>query len=95
MAFGLAAYVSRGGIPLTAQDWLPGAGQLSRTGFYPQGSDKRFSTHFMWVGLLFQASWHNPDFTSRVRFYASSDVPFSRARSSRAGHRTYPHSIVR
>jgi hypothetical protein len=46
MAFGLAAYVSRCWLPATAQDWLPGAGQLSRTGFHPQSSDKRFSTHF-------------------------------------------------
>jgi hypothetical protein len=34
--------------------------RLSWTGFHPQGSDKRFSTHVMCVGLLFQASWHNP-----------------------------------
>ena len=34
--------------------------RLSWAGFYPQGSYKRFSTHFMCVGLLFQASWHNP-----------------------------------
>jgi hypothetical protein len=34
--------------------------KLSRTGFYPQASDKRFSTHFTCAGLLFQASWHNP-----------------------------------
>jgi hypothetical protein len=33
--------------------------RLSRTGFYPQGSDKRFQTHFMFAILLFQASWHN------------------------------------
>jgi hypothetical protein len=36
--------------------------RLSWTGFHPQGSCKRFSTHFMCVGLLFQASWHNPVF---------------------------------
>ena len=34
--------------------------KLSWAGFHPQGSYKRFSTHFMCVGLLFQASWHNP-----------------------------------
>ena len=34
--------------------------KLSWTGFHPQSSYKRFSTHFMWVGLPFQASWHNP-----------------------------------
>ena len=33
-----------------------------RTGFYPQGSVERFSTHFMFVGPLSQASWHNPLF---------------------------------
>ena len=33
--------------------------RLSRTGFYPQGSNKRFLTHIMFVFLLFQASWHN------------------------------------
>ncbi len=31
-----------------------------RTGFHPQGSTERFSTHVMFVGLLSQASWHNP-----------------------------------
>ena len=36
--------------------------KLSWTGFHPQSSYKRFSTHFMWVGLPFQASWHNPRF---------------------------------
>ena len=34
--------------------------RLSWAGFHPQGSCKRFSTHSMFVGLLFQASWHNP-----------------------------------
>ncbi len=34
--------------------------RLSWAGFHPQGSDKRFPTHFMCVVLLFQASWHNP-----------------------------------
>ena len=36
--------------------------RLSWAGFYPQGSCKRFPTHFMFVFLLFQASWHNPLF---------------------------------
>ena len=36
--------------------------RLSWAGFHPQGSSKRFSTHFMCVGLLFQASWHNHSF---------------------------------
>ena len=40
--------------------------RLSWTGFHPQGSDKRFSTHLMCVGLLFQASWHNPVFFARL-----------------------------
>jgi hypothetical protein len=39
--------------------------RLSWTGFHPQGSCKRFSTHFMCVGLLFQASWHNPTLSSQ------------------------------
>lgn len=34
--------------------------RLSWAGFHPQGSDKRFPTHVMFVSLLFQASWHNP-----------------------------------
>ena len=63
MAFGLAAYVSRCWLPVTAQGWLL---QVLVTpcwaGFHPQGSYRRFSTHFMCVGLLFQASWHNPLF---------------------------------
>lgn len=29
----------------------------------PQGSYKRFSTYFMCVVVLFQASWHNPSFS--------------------------------
>jgi hypothetical protein len=36
--------------------------RLSWAGFHPQGSYERFSTHLMIVGLLFQASWHNPLF---------------------------------
>ena len=41
--------------------------RLSWAGFHPQGSDKRFSTHLMFVVLLFQASWHNPPFSARSR----------------------------
>ena len=33
--------------------------RLSWAGFHPQGSYKRFPTHFMFVSSLFQASWHN------------------------------------
>jgi len=39
--------------------------RLSWTGFYPQGSCERFSTHFMFVVLPSQASWHNPGFSPR------------------------------
>ena len=37
MAFGLAAYVSRCWLPVTAQDWLPGAGQALLGGLVPAG----------------------------------------------------------
>ena len=37
MAFGLAAYVSRCWLPVTAQDWLPGAGQALLGGRLPAG----------------------------------------------------------
>ena len=47
MAFGLTAYVSRCWLPATAQGSLPVLVRLSWAGFHPQGSDKRFSTHFM------------------------------------------------
>jgi len=68
MAFGLAAYVSRDGFPPDRARRASGClVKLSRTGFDPQGSDKRFLTHVMCVVLLFQASWHNPVF---VRFWA-------------------------
>ena len=59
MAFGLAAYVSRIGFPPTRKAGFQVLVRLSWAGFHPQGSDKRFSTHFMCVILLFQASWHN------------------------------------
>ena len=39
----------------------------SWAGFHPQGSYKRFSTHLMCLGLLFQASWHNPLFRALFR----------------------------
>jgi hypothetical protein len=59
MAFGLAAYVSRIGFPLTRKARFQVLVRLSWAGFHPQGSYERFPTHFMWVILLFQASWHN------------------------------------
>ena len=37
MAFGIAAYVSRCWLPVTAQDWLPGAGQALLGGLPPAG----------------------------------------------------------
>jgi hypothetical protein len=37
MAFGLAAYVSRCWLPVTAQGWLPGAGQALLDGLPPAG----------------------------------------------------------
>ena len=37
MAFGLAAYVSRCLLPVTAQDWLPGASQALLGGLSPAG----------------------------------------------------------
>ena len=37
MAFGLAAYVSRCWLPVTAQGWLPGAGQALLGGLSPAG----------------------------------------------------------
>jgi len=63
MAFGLAAYVSRIGFPPTRKAGFQVLVKLSWAGFYPQSSYKRFSTHFMWVILLFQASWHNQTLT--------------------------------
>lgn len=62
MAFGLAAYVSRIGFPPTRKAGFQVLVRLSWAGFHPQGSDKRFSTHVMFVVLLFQASWHNQVF---------------------------------
>ena len=55
MAFGLAAYVSRLGCPSPRKARFQVLARLSWAGFHPQGSDKRFSTHFMFVVLLFQA----------------------------------------
>jgi hypothetical protein len=61
MAFGFAAYVSRDGFPPDRARLASGClVKLSRAGFHPQGSNKRFLTHVMCVVLLFQASWHNP-----------------------------------
>ena len=56
MAFGLTAYVSRLGYPSPRKAGFHLLVRLSWTGFYPQGSFKRFSTHVMLVVLLFQAS---------------------------------------
>ena len=64
MAFGLATYVSRIGFPPTRKAGFQVLVRLSWAGFYPQSSFKRFSTHFMWVFLLFQASWHNQTLTA-------------------------------
>jgi hypothetical protein len=52
------------GRPSSRKGSLPGAGQAPRAGFHPQGSYERFPTHFMFVFLLSQASWHNPRFDS-------------------------------
>jgi hypothetical protein len=56
MAFGLAAYVSRFGFPPTRKTGFQVLVRLSWAGFHPQGSDKRFSAHFICAILLFQAS---------------------------------------
>ena len=48
--------------------------RLFWAGFHPQGSDKRFSTHVMCVGLLFQASWHNPPFSPLIQRRYSAAV---------------------
>lgn len=79
MAFGLAAYVSRMGCPSPRKARFQVLVKLSWTGFHPQGSDKRFSTHFMCVVLLFQASWHNPLFFSLS--WTADDVNPSSARN--------------
>ncbi len=55
MAFGLAVYVSRLGYPSPRKTRFQVLVRLSWAGFYPQGSYKRFLTHFMFVILLFQA----------------------------------------
>jgi len=67
MAFGLAAYVSRDGYPpnrarLASGCWSGSPGQA----WHPQGSDRRFLTHLMFVVLLLQASWHNPLFLPSI-----------------------------
>ena len=64
MAFGLATYVSRFGFPPTRKAGFQVLVRLSWAGFYSQSSYKRFSTHFMWVFLLFQASWHKQTLTA-------------------------------
>ena len=46
------------GYPSPRKTGFQALAKLSWAGFHPQSSYKRFSTHFMWVGLLFQASWH-------------------------------------
>jgi len=66
MAFGLAAYVSRGWLPVLAQGWLPGAGQALLDGLPPAGfRQKVFNSRHVSYTLLFQASWHNPGFDPR------------------------------
>ena len=62
--------------------------KLSWTGFHPQSSYKRFSTHFMWVGLPFQASWHNPLVRPGVRRAAARRGPLARVQIGRGpgGH---------
>jgi len=55
MAFGIAVYASRGGLPRPAQDWLPGAGYALLGGLDPQGSDKWFQVHIMLAILHSQA----------------------------------------
>ena len=67
MAFGLTAYVSRMGYPSPRKAGFQALVKLSWAGFHPQSSYKRFSTHFMFVGLPFQASWHNPRFNAQER----------------------------
>jgi hypothetical protein len=49
-AFGLAAYVSRCWLPVTAQDWLPGAGQALLSGLPPAGFRQKVfnSRHVRW-----------------------------------------------
>ena len=59
MAFGIAAYVSQCWLPATGKAGFQVLVRLSWAGFHPQGSGKRFSAHFMFAVLLFQASWHN------------------------------------
>jgi hypothetical protein len=88
MAFGLAAYVSRCRLPVTAQGSLPGAPlKLSWAGFHPQGSRERFPTYIMLVLLLSQASWHNPLF---FPLFSSREYPISVAQAMPA--LTYPRS---
>jgi hypothetical protein len=50
MAFGLAAYVSRCWLPVTAQGWLPGAGQALLDGLLPAGLLQKVfnSLHVRW-----------------------------------------------
>ena len=50
MAFGFAAYVSRCWLPVTAQDWLPGAGQALLGRLSPAGLRQKVfnSRHVRW-----------------------------------------------
>jgi len=65
-------------IRLTAQGWLPGAGQALPDGLSPAEFLQKVLTHFMCVNLLFQASWHNPFFMSGVDGQASmTQGPFA------------------
>ena len=53
MAFGLAAYVSRCWLPVTAQGWLPGAGQALLDGLSPAEFQQKVfnSLHVRWPPL--------------------------------------------
>jgi len=55
MAFGIAVYASRDGLPRPAQDWLPGAGYALLGGLDPQGSVEWFQVHVMLAILHSQA----------------------------------------
>ena len=65
MAFGLAAYVSRCWLPVTAKTGFQVLVKLSWAGFHPQGSDKRFSTYSIRVIPPF------PSFLAQTYFVAS------------------------
>ena len=81
MAFGLAAHVSRCWLPVTAQGWLPGAGQALLGGLSPAGLLQKVfnSLHVRWPPFpsflaqsLYRTRARPPDPSKRARVRCGS-----------------------